>query len=829
MIISVNWLKKFTDIDVSIDELTTLIGERLVEIESVTSLADKYKDAIIVKVVHCRPVEDSDHLNLTKIDDGGVISHVERDEEGYIQVVCGAPNVHEGMLAAWLPPKSIVPETYNDTEPFLLDARKLRGYMSNGMLASAKELDLYDDHAGIIEVDIDVVPGTNFADAYELNDYLLDIENKSLTHRPDTFGIVGFAREVAAIQGKQFTTPDWLKETQVALSPEGELLQPPKVTIEDSTLSDRFAAILLSGANEAARSPLLTQTYLARSGVRPISAIVDVTNYLMLLTGQPLHAYDYDKFLAVSGGVNEIRVRAARPGETLKIIDGRTLELTTDDTVIAAGDVAVGLAGAMGGFETEIDASTQTILLEGATFNLYKLRAVQMRHGIFSEAITRLTKGIPAPLSAPVLHQAALLMGEYARARVAAPLVEDYPVQNAASPITLSLATINGTLGTELSIEDVQSTLQNVECDVVVHDDSLTITPPYWRHDLHIPEDIIEEVGRLRGFDSIAVTLPKRYFTAVAPTPFDQLRSRLRSLLVRAGANEVLTYSFVHGDVMKKSGQNPDEAYRIVNSISPELQYYRQSLTPSLLASIHPNVKSGFDHFAVFEFNKFHTKRHDLTDEAVPKELDSLAFVIARRQRSSGAPYYEAKQYLEYIAGTLHQTFIYEPLESDSDYPVTQPFEPKRSARVWNYDKTIRIGVIGEYRQSVKRNFKLPESVAGFEISPQALYQLSVNAGYDYQPMYRFPSVERDITFQVDSSVTYRQVTDAVEEAVREEALTISVEPVGLYAPTDQAVRRSTLRLTFNAEDRTLTGEEVNRSVEAITKKVIDITKGEVV
>jgi phenylalanyl-tRNA synthetase beta chain len=829
MIISVNWVKKFTDIDLTIDELTKRIGERLVEIEEVIPLGEKYKDVIIVRVVDCRPVEDSDHLNLTYVDDGGVVEGVERDERGYIQVVCGAPNVHAGMLAAWLPPNSVVPETFDDAEPFVLGARTLRGYLSNGMLASAKELALYDDHQGIIEIDKEVTPGSSFAEVYELNDYLLDIENKSLTHRPDAFGVIGFAREVAGIQGKPFTTPEWLMNLTSTASPQGELVEAPRIVIEDADLSARFSAVVFADANEAAVSPLEIQTYLARSGMRPISAIVDVTNYLMLLTGQPLHAYDYDKLLAVSGGVNEVRVRRAHTGETLTIIDGRTLELSESDTVIAAGEVAVGLAGAMGGAATEIDASTTRILLECATFNLYDLRAVQMRHGIFSEAITRLTKGIPAPLGIPVLDQAVTLLSEFAGARVASQVVQDYPGQQPEPTVHTSVSRINSLLGTELSESEIVNTLRDVEFTVDAKADELLVTAPYWRHDIAIAEDVTEEVGRLRGFDTIHPRLPRRDFTAVAPSQFDQLRSRVRNILVRAGANEVLTYSFVHGDTMRKALQNPDEAYRIINSISPELQYYRQSLTPSLLGAVHPNAKAGYDHFALFEFNKFHTKRHELSDEAVPKELDSLAFVLARTKKTQGAAFYEVKQYVEYIARSLGTRFVYEPLDADNDYPVTQPFEPKRSARIWNEDKTIRIGVIGEYRRSVAASFKLPDYAAGFEIAPRALLQLSQLAGRHYEPLSRFPGSDRDVCFQIPEALTYDALLQAIAESTEHAPFSVSVSPLDLYRPAQEPVKNITVRFSFVSDERTLTGEEVTTYMNTVITDVTTKTEGKVI
>jgi len=828
MIISVNWLKKFTDIDVSTDELSDLIGARLVEIEGTENLSEKYKDVIIVKVIECSAVPDSDHLNLTKIDDGGRLQNVERDDNGLVQVVCGAPNVTVGMLAAWLPPESTVPETFGTKEPFVLGARELRGYMSNGMLASAKELDLYDDHSGIVVVDKNAAPGTGFAEVYELDDTLLDIENKSLTHRPDAFGIIGFAREIAGIQGKAFHTPEWLNELDPAVSSDGSV-ETPSVIIDDPELSDRFQAIVLSNVNEGAQSPVEVQTYLARSGVRPINAIVDVTNYMMLLAGRPLHAFDYDKLLAVNDGKIDIHVRSAREGETLLLLNGNTINLSTDDIVVTNGEKVVSLAGAMGGAQTEVDSSTKRILLESATFNLFKLRAVQMRHGIFSEAITRLTKGIPAPLGAPVLVEAAKMMGQFAGAVISSDIADAYPGKHEPIVVTLQESVVNDTLGTQFSAADVKEILENVEFSVGVDGTTISVTVPYWRNDIHIAEDVVEEVGRLSGFDLINAVLPTRDFTAVRPSDFDVLRNKLRSTLVRAGANEVLTYSFVHGDVMRKAGQNPDDAYRLTNSISPDLQYYRQSIVPSLLVNVHPNAKAGYDHFAIFELNKFHTKLIGLTEENVPKELDGLGFVVSSTKKAQGAAFYEAKQYLEYIATELGLEFVYEPLEDDTHFPVTEPFEPKRSARVWDAKTRERIGVIGEFKNSVRKAFKLSDNTAGFELSPVSLLKLTAALGTSYQPLSKYPGAMRDVSFQVASDVTYQQLFEAAKEALSDSSLLTSIEPLGTYQPESGETKNITFRFTLGSYDKTLTGDEVNKLMADVTEKVTTATDGRVV
>lgn len=825
MIISVNWLKKFTSIDMPIDELATLIGARLVEIEEVIDLGAKYKDVIVARVVSCEPVPDSDHLNLCLIDDGGVREGVERNADGFVQVVCGAPNVRAGLMVAWLPPQAIVPETYNTAEPFELGARKLRGFMSNGMLASAKELDLFEDHTGIIELDATAGAGAMFADVYELNDYLLDIENKSLTHRPDTFGIIGFAREVAAIQGSAFTTPDWM----ATLSPDyGEKqgdMAAPTVTIDDSALSDRYQAVIVAGADGSARSPLYMQTYLARVGVRPINAIVDVTNCLMMLTGQPLHAFDYDKVMAVGGGT-DIHVRAGREGEKLELLDGRTIELAPEDIVIAAGETAIGLAGAMGGAATEIDASTKNIIIESATFNLYNLRATQMRHGIFSEAITRFTKGQPAALTAPVLADAVRLMGEWAGAVRVSDVADTQTEPHAPILIRLPIAQINNTLGTELSLDETVQHLVDGEFTVGLDNTILDVTVPYWRADMHIAEDVIEEVGRLGGFDLIKPTMPQRTFRAVMPTTFDDMRRRVRAALVRAGANEVLTYSFVHGDMLRKAGLSAEASYRIINSISPDLQYYRQTLTPSLLNLIHGNSKNGYDGFALFELNKVHSKALGMAGE-VPTEAHHLALVLAEKKLTTGALYYQAKALLDYMADQLGLTFTYAPLTT-TDAALARPFEPKRSAEVRDSKSGEVLGVIGEYRTAVTKSFKLPHA-AGFELDTEALMRAVQRVEPSYAALSRYPGTERDICFQVTPDVAYAAVADAAARSLQSNELISTMAPVDIYQPDEGTYKNITLRFSFVSYHHTLSSDEVARTMEMITGSVIAATNATVI
>ncbi len=831
MIVSTNWIKKYTDIDLPIDELATLIGARLVEIEEVINLGKKYQGIIISKVVAVKKHDNADKLNVCLIDDGGRIEDVERNENGYVQVVCGAPNVREGLLVAWLPPGSIVPSTYSDNEPFALGARELRGEMSNGMLASLKELDLGDDHTGIVEIDTEAEPGDDFAKKYELDDYLLDIENKSLTHRPDCFGVIGLAREIAAIQGKKFTTPEWLLTGELHFDEKTESnIIPPSVTIEDAQLSQRYQAVVLSEADQNVKSPLLIQSYLARIGQRPINAIVDTTNYLMFVTGQPLHAFDYDKFIAINDGKADIVVRAAENGETLTLLDERTITLTDQDIVICSGSTPVALAGAMGGLHTEIGSNTKNILIESATFNLYNLRGTQMRHGIFSEAITRFTKGQSARQTAPVLASASRLIMSATGAKRVTDVVEAYPAKDQEESIKVPDTLTSQLLGKEYSLDQVIQTLESVEFSVRKEKDSIEVTAPYWRGDIHIPEDVVEEIGRINGFDAISPKLPQRNFRAVEPSRFDTFRFKLRQELARAGANEIYSYSFVPEKLLHNVGQNPDHAFKIINAISPELERYRLSLAPNLLQMIHPNIKQGYETFAIFEIGKTHIKGEE--EEGLPKEFDRVALVYADSNKAGakddGQAYYHALHYVKYLLrrfGVAKQPRLVK-LENDTD-TASSYYQEGRSAKI--YIGETLIGRIGEYNLATKRSLKLPSFTAGFELGLRPLFNYIDSLKPSYSPLSRFPSTWQDISLRVRSDQAYQEVVDVIHEALLGSSLEVSVSPIDIYLPENNEYKNITFRIHLMSYDGTITGNEATAVIKVIGEAARKKLQAEVV
>ncbi|MDR1969830.1 MAG: phenylalanine--tRNA ligase subunit beta [Candidatus Nomurabacteria bacterium] len=816
MIISLNWLKKYVDINIPTNELVELIGSRLVEVEETIDLGEKYRGIKIVEVKSVEKIEDSDHLTKCLVWDG----------ETETQVVCGAPNVRAKMLAVWLPPKTVLPATFSE-EPLVLDRRKIRGIESAGMLAAMDELDFGSDHSEIVEIDPAMAkPGDDFAEIFGLNDTLFNIENKSLTHRPDCFGVIGFAREIAGILGQPagdfLNHPD--KNNSFKDLQFGNDVK-PRVTIEDTKLCSRYQAVVLDDFKEKPAKYLSEMSVLlVKSGMRPISPIVDVLNYLMLLSGQPLHAFDYDKLLAAGGGEEaHIIVRTAKKGEKLELLDGKTIEMDSSDIVVTSNNIPIALAGAMGGESTKVDEKTRRIGIESATFSMYNLRATQFRHGIFSEAITRFTKGQPLGLTDPVLRETVRILTNEHGMQAVSEIIDSYPEKIKNQPIEISAKRVNELLGSNYSYGKIEKTLQNVgfeincncgksgKCDC----EFVNVTAPWWRTDIHIAEDIIEEVGRLNGFDNIPAILPQRSFTAPAPDKLGNLKSKIRQILSSAGANEVLTYSFVSEKLLASAGQNPKNSYKIINSISPELQYIRQALVPNLLEKAQENYKDGYDEFALFEINQVFIQDEGLTNEKVPKQFDDLALVMFDYEPDKTS-YYSVKKYVEKLAAGCGVKLEFQKAELYSDELY---FEPKRSAEI--FMNGSRIGVIGEIKQSIARNFKIPTGARASALMinlDEALDKL--NDDIQLEKSSKFPSVERDMTFQVNSDLEYAKLENLICENLTKRGLWFELVPVSIYQGDDKSTKNISFKLTFADHDKTLNGDEIATIIDEIADEV---------
>ena len=832
MKVSLNIIKKLINFELPpVDELVARVNQQLGGVEAVIDLKAKYGGARIVRVVECAKHPDADRLSVTKIDDGGAVADVPRDEGGLVQVVCGAPNVHADMWAIWLPPKSTVPASFDDDEPFVLDARPLRGVLSQGMLAAADELDIGTDHEGIIEIHehdvpagVELAAGASFAETFGLDDYVLDIENKMFTHRPDCFGQLGVAREIAGIFHQQFTSPEWYKSEQKFAEAEGLELT---VTNDASELVPRFMAVAIRNVT-VQPSPLWLQCQLVAMGSKPINNIVDATNYIMLMTAQPTHAYDYDKLRG-----HKLEARLARDGEKVSLLNGKEYELTSDDIVIADGEGVIGLAGIMGGTDTEVSNDTKNIVLECANFDMYALRRTAMRHGIFTDALTRFNKGQSPLQNAAVLKQLMSMVGGVQASEVfdlkqfSDELDDYFDGKYTPANIDIDSKFINERLGLDLSDDNICNLLNNVE--IKSHGpeeelDYICIQSPFWRTDLELPEDIVEEVGRLYGFDKLPRQLPMRSIKPAPRNPRRQLKQAIRQSLSRAGANEVLTYSFVHERVLKNAEQDPSRAYRLSNALSPDLQYYRTSVLPSLLDKVHANIKAGHDEFMLFEIGKIHDKELPLTDENLPSEQTFVDGVYASKKPRAGAPFYKARKLVDRLLTDINVKADFVKIaESDADMPA--PFDGQRSA--WIVAKNgDKLGIVGELSQTARRNFKLPDYTAAFSLDIEKLQVCLVESReHNYRPLSRFPSISQDISLRSSVQISHDELLRAVRQCLDgSENLHCQIQTLGVYQPKDDAtIKTATFRLTFTSYQQTLTDAEVkpimdNIATAALTK-----------
>lgn len=841
MKVSLNVIKQLINFELPpVDELAQLINRQLGKVDRVENLAERYRGARVVRVVECAKHPNADRLSVTKIDDGMAVPDVPRDENGLVQVVCGAPNVQAGMWAVWLPPASTVPASILEGEPFTLDARKLRGVLSQGMLAAADELAIGTDHEGIVALtprDLPagktLQPGADFAALFGLDDYVLDIENKMFTHRPDCFGQLGVAREIAGILHQPFTSPTWYNLEQVF--GDGDSV-PLAVSNDIPQLVPRFMAVAIRGV-QVAPSPFWLQCQLVAMGAKPINNIVDATNYVMLMTAQPTHAYDYD---TLQGG--QLGVRMARQGETLALLSGKTIELTPDDIVIADGQGPVALGGIMGGSRTEVSATTTTIVLECATFDMYAVRKMAMRHGVFTDALARFNKGQSPLQNAAVLNRLIGMVG----GEQASPVIDIKPFTSEHGgildeyfagkyePATINITSrfINERLGTSLAENDICTLLNNVEIHSHGPENELgyiCLQVPFWRTDLETKEDIVEEIGRLHGFDTVPRQLPMRRIQPARKNPRRELKRVVREALAQAGANEVLSYSFVHERVLKGAGQDPAQAFRLSNALSPDLQYYRLSVLPSLLDKVHANIKAGHSEFMLFEIGKGHTKAR-IGKDGLPAEQSLVDLVYSSKKPRVGAAFYRVRVALDQLACDSGLTLVYTPVAAAQDDPVYAPFDINRSARIWvesseTADQPERqlIGVVGELRPAVVKHFKLPDYTAAASLRLDVMGQVWRDTVVHYQPMSRYPTTARDISIQTSTAITYDELMQAVSSAMTRASETYpdvtirDLTPLSIYKATpDASHQTTTFRLTLSSSQATLSAERVRSIIRTV-------------
>ena len=758
MKLNLNWLAEYVDLKVSEEQLFEAINYKLGEIESITDFSLKYQGILIVKVVEVSNHPDADNLKLCLIDDNQVSKQIPRNNQGLISVVCGANNVVSGMLAVWIPLQAIVPTSFKTDQPIVMEAKNIRGVTSYGMLASLVELDLGSDAETILEVPNNhqaSLIGQTFSSYYGLNTKIIEIENKMFTHRPDCFGLLGVAREIAAITKSSFKQPIWynLAEMDKTIASDKKF----RIDIEAPNLCQRLRVRVLSNA-KVEPSVLELQFRLISIGIKPVNNIVDLTNYVMHLSGQPAHAFDYDKLLALSNKKDKLNliVRQTKSSESLKLINGKTLNFDQPALVIATDKQPVALAGIMGGCDTEVDSQTKNVVLEVANFNQYDLHKTSMHYGVFSEALTRFSKGQSVWQIPAVANYLSTNISRLSEASLNESIYEISQQSYQSSSLKITPDFINQRLGTNYATKEIIELLSRVGFKVELSEGKLLIHIPFWRTDIGIVEDIVEEVGRLGGYMNIKPILPIRTIRPVSKNALIDLKTKIRTVLSLSGASEVMSYSFISQKLANSSSQNLKTAFNLINPLNPNLEVYRQDLSSSLLEVAKINIDLQFKEFAIFELGCVHVNDNQHLDgEALPIDLSRLSLIYHSNTVDTADCFYTARRYLDLLADHLSIKFSYSAYSKKSQL-LSGIYVNSHSAII-ELDNQI-VGVLGLIKSSNK--------LAGFELDLDVLLSYLSQIKTSYIPISKYPKSSQDLTLQVSSHISYAELIQTIELVV---------------------------------------------------------------
>ncbi|MGB9722467.1 MAG: phenylalanine--tRNA ligase subunit beta [Chloroflexia bacterium] len=801
MKVPLKWLQEYVSLDdLPVDVLAhrlTLAGLEVAGIERIGQEWDRER-VLVGEVVEVRRHPNADRLTVVDVAFGAGPP---------LSVVCGAPNIRPGMRGQKVALARAGARLYDghSREPRLitLKADKIRGVRSEGMICSEKELGLSEDHTGVVILPEDAPVGLPLADY--LGEVILDIDLTPNLGR--CYSMIGIAREVAALFGRELRRP----------SPNPQEAGPPiasQVTVEilDPDLCPRYSAALVRDV-QMGPSPAWMQQRLLRAGMRPINVVVDITNYVMLEFGQPLHAFDYDKLRPRPGQPHPpaIIVRRARPGERLTTLDGVERALDPDALLICDGQGPVALAGVMGGRESEVTETTRHILLESAHFDPICIRRTSQALHLSSEASIRFERSVDPEGTVWALRRACALLEELAGAVTALGVVDVYPRPYPPRTIVLPAGEVRRILGISLSAEEVAALLRPLGFACTVEGEAVRVEVPSFRMDVSLPADLLEEVARMYGYDRIPATLLRDILPPQRGNPLLELQEHIRDILVGCGLDEVITYSLTNLRSVSRLAPGMPEIdgsryLRLANPLSPEREYLRQTLMAGLLEALALNLRS-YERVALFEIGRIYLPREG---EELPDEPPMLGLALAGRREerswlSSDAgelDFFDLKGVVEVLLDRLGIVGArFEPSEHPS-------FHPGRQAALWLGEELA--GRFGEVHPQVCAQFELPAhrvGLAEFHLRP-----FLSHAGWrPYEPLSRFPAVIQDIAVVVDEGVPAVRVAEVIRRSGGPLLRDIALFDVYRGSPLPEGKRSLAYRLTFQAMDRVLVEEEVNR------------------
>jgi len=786
---SLNWLKDYVEVALSPSEVARRLTMAGFEAKTLVAIGG-WEKVVIGQITAVNPHPNADRLHLATVNLG-------TEEQ---TVVCGAPNLKVGDKVAFAHVGAELIDPHSG-ETARLKLAKIRGVVSSGMVCSEKELGISDSHEGIMVLPDEAPIGMELKDF--LGDTVLDLE--ITPNRPDCLSIIGLAREVAALTGNT------LKLSQTSYDETASPVEEQvSVEIVAPDLCPRYMASLIRGV-EIAPSPQWMQERLLACGMRPINNIVDITNYVMLEYGQPLHAFDFEK---IRGG--KIIVRRAGKGEQITSLDGVERVLSDKMLVIADRERAVAVAGVMGGANSEVCQGTTSILLEAASFNPASIHYTSRSLMLPSEASMRFERGISPEMARPALMRATQLIVELGGGRAARGVIDIYPGKKERQPIKISTERINQFLGTGFSHEQVVGTLASLGFELGGTDSEIQVSVPYWRSDIQKPVDLAEEVARIIGYDEIPATLLSKPLPKQNPEPLVTLKKRARDGLVGFGFSEVISYSLVGLEALRKLYPGPrslePSPLRLVNPMTAEQEYLRPNLRVTLLSALGENRKHEDGTIRLFELGRVYLPHQgDLPDEreVVCCLISGSRFEPWWQAQDEPFDFFDIKGIAEALLTKLGVAFSLEEARDGSLHPVNQ-------AAVVSAGK--RIGLLGEVHPQVLKSFEISDdSVYLFELDLSALLPFALEHKA-FQPIPRFPATIRDIALVVGSSVSHQQILDIVKSFSLVKAVTL----FDIYTGEQIGEGKKSLayRISFQSPTHTLTDKEVNKVQEQILTRL---------
>jgi phenylalanyl-tRNA synthetase beta chain len=803
MRVSLNWLREYVDLRLPPEDLAHRLTMAGLAVDAIVRTGDWGPQIRVAHVEDVAPHPNADRLRLATVDVGGGERHT---------VVCGAPNLAVGQKIAFATVGAHVRDGHSG-EPAVLKAAKIRGVESAGMVLSERELGLSEDHEGILVLPDDAPVGAALADV--LGDVIFEL---SVTpNRPDWLSVLGIAREVAALTGVPVREPS-LEYAAAGPPIKGHA----KVDIAAPDLCRRYVATVIEGIT-LAPSPLWMQERLIALGQRPINNVVDVTNYVMLELGQPLHAFDFDR---IAG--HHILVRRGHEGERFTTLDGDDRVLTPEMLVIADERGAVALAGVIGGLDSEVTERTVNVLLESASFAGPNIRRTSTALKARSEASSRFEKGLPPELAAVASKRATKLLVEICGGAALAGSVDVYPGKAKEVRVEVTRARIAQVLGIDPPPAKVREVLSGLGFGARwVPPDRYVVRVPYWRPDVRIPDDVTEEIARIIGYDTIPATQLAGSIPAPIVQPRRELRERARDLLAEAGMQEVITYSLTTMEALARVLPREDLAlyppYRVVNPVSAEHEFLRPTLRASLLQTLASNLRYQDGVVALFESARVYLRPDEVTaregrpagEELLPIEREQVAGAVSgHRADRWGRPSQDAVDFFDakaYVEDLLHGIGVTAQYVAAPEHAMA----PGRTAHICADSQ--RIGVIGQVHPDVAAAFGIDQECYLFELTLDDVLPFASSRRLMHD-VSRFPAVEQDLALIVGRETP----AGDLQRAIQSVALVRDAQIFDVYTGDQVPAGKKSIAFSvaWQSEDHTLTDEEVAKAQRKLVERL---------